>query len=405
MKIDFKNYNNVTTQDHNIPSAGIESIDRAVFNLFDKKISFEAVIDGSLKKVPVVFAAGERFALTRRNSPIRDKNNTLILPIISIVRGAIDFSPAQSNRGTAIAPRDQAPYIIKKRLAKSDRAVQNILNKSNIRNQDNVAVAAGTLPSSGSAYVPNSNRLTTRRTPDMSNLENLNFSKVGGSVRNIISNPNLSNDLNRNIFEIITVPYPTFIAISYKVTFWCQYMTQMNAIQETYLSEFRGQGEEFLVKTEEGYEYVIASSTTFTADTNFSDYTESERIIKSSIDLTVPGYIINPKQPGLPNQLRSTFSAPFIEFGYFESKDQVIVDNETKNNDVDKFILNDVSTDQDLTKKLERGQSSESIRNVIVNPFTKEEEVQYSKVLTRNDRSGETVASNLIIKKIETQFK
>jgi hypothetical protein len=66
--------------------------------------------------------------------------------------------------------------------------------------------------------------------------------------------------------------------------------------------------------------------------------------------------------------------------------------------------LSDVTSYEDIKGKLERGQSSEKVRNVIVNPFTDEEEVQYSKVLTRNDRSGETVASNLIIKKIETQF-
>ena len=117
MKIDFKKYNNTATENYEVPPAGIENIDKAVFNLFDKQISFDVKIDGELKKVPVVFASGERFALTRRNSPIRDNNNTLILPIISIVRGDIDFSPGQLNRGTAITPRDQESYIVKKRLS------------------------------------------------------------------------------------------------------------------------------------------------------------------------------------------------------------------------------------------------------------------------------------------------
>ena len=62
-------------------------------------------------------------------------------------------------------------------------------------------------------------------------------------------------------------------------------------------------------------------------------------------------------------------------------------------------------SNDELDKILERGQSSERVQNVIVNPFTKEGDTQYSRVLTRNDRSGETVASNLLIKKIETQFK
>ena len=108
----------------------------------------------------------------------------------------------------------------------------------------------------------------------------------------------------------------------------------------------------------------------------------------------------------MPNQIRSTFSAPFIEFGYFASDGQVIANNmpDNKRKNTDKFILSDVMSEDEVNKSLERGQSSAEVRNVIVNPFNNDSNVQYSKVLTRNDRSGETVASSLIIKKIETQF-
>ena len=101
-KLDFKNLDNDITRDFDLPEAGIEDVDRAIFNLFDKDINFEALTNGELAKVPVVFAAGERFALTRRKQPIRDDNNTLILPLISIVRGEIDFSPNLSGRKSAI---------------------------------------------------------------------------------------------------------------------------------------------------------------------------------------------------------------------------------------------------------------------------------------------------------------
>ena len=42
-----------------IPSVGIEDIDRAIFELFDNQISFEVKHKGSLQKVPVIFASGE----------------------------------------------------------------------------------------------------------------------------------------------------------------------------------------------------------------------------------------------------------------------------------------------------------------------------------------------------------
>ena len=55
--------------------------------------------------------------------------------------------------------------------------------------------------------------------------------------------------LGDNIFEIIQVPYPIFITATYTVTIWTQYISQMNQIQETYLANFPGQSEEFLIKT------------------------------------------------------------------------------------------------------------------------------------------------------------
>ena len=103
------------------PSINLEDIDRAVFDLFDKIINFETEQSGKSRKVPVVFAAGERFALTRRKNPIRDKNNALILPIISIFRGAIDISSNQHGFKTAISYADQPQYYIKRRLHPKDR--------------------------------------------------------------------------------------------------------------------------------------------------------------------------------------------------------------------------------------------------------------------------------------------
>ena len=126
-------------EDFDFPSVGIEDIDRAVFKLFDEKLNFQTTQKGQSKKVPVVFAAGERFALTRRKNPIRDKNNALILPIISVMRGDVNFSPDQDGKKTAITPREQSSYTIKRRLSKRDREYQNIINKQAITNQKNVS--------------------------------------------------------------------------------------------------------------------------------------------------------------------------------------------------------------------------------------------------------------------------
>jgi hypothetical protein len=395
-KLDFKNLDRDLTKDFDLPSAGIEDVDRAIFNLFDSDINFDVLTNGELTKVPVVFAAGERFALTRRKQPIRDKNNTLILPLISIVRGEIDFSNNLSGRKSAISVPDQPGYAIKKRLSSQDRDYQNIVNKFNLTNQDNVSSRGhmrDSLISPGNEAVLGT--VASRRQGGA-----IQFSKNGNQI-----NLGSKSSLGDNIFEVIYVPYPRQFGVKYTITFWCQYVGQMNQVQETYLSRFPAQSKEFLLKTEKGYEYVAASEQSFSADTNFNEYTNSERVIKSSITLTVVGYVLNPRHPGVPNQLRSVFSAPNIEFGYYTSKAQIVKREDSSQRDINEFILNDISSEEEIKEMLSRGQSSEELTTTILNPFTGEEEVGFSKVLTRDQRSGETVASQLIVKKIETQYE
>ena len=51
---------------------------------------------------------------------------------------------------------------------------------------------------------------------------------------------------------------------------------------------------------------------------------------------------------------------------------------------------------------LARGQTGTALKQVIENPFTGETKTVYSRVLTRNQRSGETVASSMIVVDLET---
>ena len=219
-------------EDFFIPESGIEDTDRALFELFDKRLGFQVKVKDQSRKVPVVFSTGERFALTRRRQPIRDRNNALILPVIAI-------------------------------------------HRNNFQENDifpgNVAKAGHT---------------ATRR-----NLNNLSYidDKSGNLLRNEIEN---------NIFEIITVPYPTFMCLTYEVIFWTQYMQQMNQIIETMFSQFDGQDNGFRIKSKTGHEYVAYVRGPISNQDNFSDFSSDERIIKYSFEIKVPTYLLAPDHPG-----------------------------------------------------------------------------------------------------------
>jgi hypothetical protein len=379
-----------TPKDFDFPSIEIEDIDRAVFQLFDKKIRFEVEQNGKSKKIPVVFSSGERFALTRRKDPIRDRNDAIILPIIAIQRGTIDTSHNQHGKGTAIAYGDQPGYYIKRRLAESDRNYQNIVNKQGLKNQDNVSAKKNF----GSSLIY----------PGNTNLPNTVASRRNKANGFISQNIDLSDNLGNNIFEIIEIPYPKFVAIQYDITFWCQYMTQMNQVIQNIFINYRGQGHEIPIETEAGFEMVAFFSDNIVLDTNISNYASEERIIKYKTQITVNGYMLNPKTiKGVPNNLRSFFSAPKIDFGYKEidKKSNVIFNNEKKDNN--KFTLSDIKNVDEL-KGTVRGESSEIIEYYVDNPFTGKKQRKLSKVISSNKRTGESVISPLTIHEIDRQY-
>lgn len=371
--------------DFYIPSCGIEDIDRAVFKLFDDRLNFSIEVDGKSKKVPVVFAAGERFALTRRSANFRDVNNALILPIISIERGAIDYSPSLGGYGTPIASRDQISYTVKRRLSSADRDYQNIINKKRLKHQSNVAARGNFGNISGFPGLQSKpGTVASRRNGK-------------GDFKSSPSNAMLEPDIGNNIFEIITIPYPEFIMIDYNVTFWTQYMQNMNKLLESMLIQFDGQEKAFQIVTRNGYKLVAYFQGQFTADTNFSDYTDSERIVKYNFNIKVPGCIVAPDIDGLPSPFRRFLSAPQIEFGVDQVSTQVFSTGGRgpPQNDVDKFILSDVEVlnarGEQPTQRGRRGIK-------LLDPFSG----KFVKVLTRNQRAGETVASSRIIVSLGT---
>lgn len=382
--------NNVP-EDFDFPSIGIENIDRAVFDLFETDLNFETTSKGVSKRVPVIFATGERFALTRRKNPIRDRNNTNILPLISIVRQNLDIGASQGGKKTAISLRAQPNYTIKRRLSEKDRNFQNLINKDSLKNQENVT--------SNNNFIDAPNQLTAKegKITSRRNKQNLKFNE-SASV-------SLAPNINTNIFEIIQIPYPYFVAMTYNVTFWCQYMQQGNQMIEFLLNKIDVPGGEFAIKTKEGFELVAFIGDNINFENNFDNMTDDERLIKYSFDLTVPGYILNSKLSGLANQVRSYTSAPVIDFTYNDTGSPVTMDYqpETKQENLERHVLTDITNTETL--KLQRGEENGTIERFVENPFTGEGTTEFLRVRNVNSRTGESVISSKIIKEIDRQYE
>lgn len=290
-----------TVENLTIPSCGLEDVDVAVFNLFDKDINLffsagnETTKEQNVKRVPVVFAAGEKWAMLKRNRPLRDKNDALILPLVTISRSGIEQSSANdiNGRGTN---QQTGEIVIHRRLDKLDRNYQNLINKLYIVNQKNVAV----------------NPTDVHLDDQVLTLRTVGDRKDEQDIRNgALLAPNNRN----NIYETITLPAPQFFSAKYEVTIWTQYTQQMNQLIEVLMSSYLSPGSRsFKIDTPKGYWFVAYVEESYTQDVNFDDMSNSERIIKYKFTLRVPAYLLASSTPGAPVPLRRTVSSPTIIF-------------------------------------------------------------------------------------------
>ena len=262
--------------DFYLPPCGLEDIDKALFDLFDKEIQFSISQKSESRKVPVVFATGERFALIKRKKPLKDENGALILPLISIRRTSIE----QSSSVEKLA--DVGDLVIKRRLSARDPVYQNLINRQDLRHQENVRSsdnnATSADPISSKPGTVNSRRLPVQ-------------TASGGPV---ISN----NAGSHHIYEVITIPFPHFIDVSYEITFWTSYTSHMNQMIEKFVGSYTGTRNQFKIESEKGYWFVAYPDVSVSNQDNFDDFTNDERIIRYTFNMKVPGYIVASQNPG-----------------------------------------------------------------------------------------------------------
>jgi hypothetical protein len=377
--------------DFTFPSVGIEDVDRAVFTLFNSDINFEVKVNEQTQRVPVVFATGERFALTRRDRPIRDKNHTLILPIISIKRGTIGHKTDSDVFGSAISVRPNSDYVIRKRLDSEDRSYQRLVNRLGIKNSDSIAT-------------PNHFVDKTTYPGQQSGVGQIASRRQGGALAlgpGYTRFP-LQGFEDDHIYEYITIPYPRLLGISYNITFWVQYMSQMNKLIEILLMSFKGPGREFLMKTPAGFDFVAFIQSPITSNDNFEEFTSEERLIRYSFDIRVPAYILAPRHSSLPEPTRKFVSSTGIDFGLSETGNIAVqkVPVGAKER-VDSFVLTDVENiEPDGTVEISRGDLEYGYVEEISDPFSSTGSKQTVRLISRNPRSGEAISTGRIVKKI-----
>jgi hypothetical protein len=124
----------------------------------------------------------------------------------------------------------------------------------------------------------------------------------------------------------------------------------LNTIIETIAGAYPQPGNRTIrIDTKKGYWFVAYFESSINQDNNFGDYSDSERIIKATLAVEVPAYLVLPRAPGVPNGTKKYFSAPEISF-------EVAMTNEIEeqnsssilsSGDIDRYVLSEVETIED----------------------------------------------------------
>jgi hypothetical protein len=264
----YTNADNATN--YFIPSCGIEDVDISVYELFDKSLNFilsqplsSGNDPGVSERPTVVFAGGERFALSKKLRPVTDKNGALILPAISIRRTEVRQSNEDlAQRGISSGTGE---LIIESRLdVESDRSLQTLYNDLGLLS----------LPPSAPTTSETSKELARTR-----------FVSRGELLHNSLKH-------GKHAMEYFSIPTPQFCNITYEVVFWTGYIQHMNEMMEIMLNNQLPQMKAYKLTTPKGYWFIATIDDVLQSNDNFDDYSSQEKIIRIQFSLSVKAFFI-----------------------------------------------------------------------------------------------------------------
>lgn len=297
-----------------IPSCGIEDVDRAVFHLFDKELPLQVGDAEETKKPKVIFATGERWAIIKKKKEFRDRNNSLILPLITMGRTSVTQDVSSDITGRGIN-QQTGEIVVKRQLHEGDRSYQNLINKLFIKNSPDTAVSS----------VEATSGLRTRGDIGSLSLD-----------PDVIDGVYLANKKHAdNIWETITIPAPQFFTAKYEITFWAMYTSHVVQMLDGVMAAMLPQGRSFKVSNpiNPSYWFIATIDSDFEPDNTFDAMQEQERIIRYNFTLSVPGYIIGTSAPGTPVPVRKQISSPKIDFATSLVDEGVNFDETLQGND------------------------------------------------------------------------
>jgi len=222
-------------KDINFAPSTIETIDAAFLEYIEGLNIFCNTSNG-WNKVPVIWSSAERSYQIKNNPTLRDKNGSLIPPIISLERSNVIKDPnKKGSYQSNLSPKNDRYYITK------------------ILNQDKT-----------------------------SNFANADSLKKNGQLNFVTGKKN-----KKQVYQHLEVRIPVYITVEYKINIMTNYQGQMNEVLQPFMAKT---AQSYFVINKDGHTYECFMNPEFNQD-SVADLGEEERKYKSIITVKVLGYL------------------------------------------------------------------------------------------------------------------
>lgn len=233
----------------------LETIDGAMVRFLDEDLNLSTTTNTGFKKVPVIWVSAERAYQVKAsdNKELRDTEQTLILPLITVNRASVTKDP--NRKGSVYANL----YPVNDAKGGTITVARRINQKKTAEFQNAFSLRQ---------YGPNKN--------------------VQGKMRNT-NKRNMSTQ--RTVYETMTIPIPTWVMVNYEVTLRTEYQTQINELLQPFATIPGNSRMPKMIKNE-GHHFEVFIDGNFANTSNMSSLGMDRRNFEQTINIEVLGYLI-----------------------------------------------------------------------------------------------------------------
>ena len=260
-----------------ITPSTLETIDTAVYNYINDRLNLFTTTNEDRRKVPIIWVSAERAFQVKNDPELRDTNEAVKLPVISIERKSVE-------KGLEIGKRNFGHMPAYPDVRGGSIVVARRINQDKTANFQNA--------------------MANRKHKQM----------------------NFPRKVNKKVvYQTVTIPMPVYVLNTYTVALRTEYQQHMNELLTPFVTT-PGVLNQVIV-TYEDHQYSALIDGAFGFNNNLSNLSEEERTFETEITFRVYGYLIgegdNQKTPKIV--LRE--NAVEVKIG----REQVIFDDVNEN--------------------------------------------------------------------------